>query len=253
MKKQYLERPELFNVPRKYLWATDLSIQDSGEIIGGCARKVYYSLKGYQKSNVPNARSMRIMKTGSLIEKNEQEIDKALGVYMFGNFKFYDMDYNVSGEVDEIADLPDGIWLVEYKTYYGSFSQKELVKGPRPEHLVQGMPYMKFFLLENHLNFDLPIKGIKYIYIDRGDPRNSHNFEHDVWLHEMTDGDSCVVVNGMPRKQFCFNNLKKRADFLLGVLESDSPPPCEFPLSNWRCKSYCNFRGMCKKTRGAAG
>ena len=153
LKKKYqLEHPLIMAAPRHYLWVTELSTETKfGDVDGGCLRAVWYKLQGIPKSNPMSARSWRIVTLGKAAEKFEQEIDKLMGIYVAGNFKFYDNDLNVSGEVDEVAKIDGEYWLIEYKTYYGTFARRQIKVAPKRAHLLQVLPYLKYFIIDKRL------------------------------------------------------------------------------------------------------
>jgi hypothetical protein len=244
LKKKHLEKERLFYAKRNYLWATELSMQFSnGTTVGSCMRKAFFSITGTPESNKTTARGQRIMATGKLIEKNEQAIDKAAGIYVAGNFKFYLLDWNVSGEVDEIALLDGDYYILEYKTGYGPYFKRAVAKGPKEDHLIQGMPYLKAFM-DGGVNCRYPIKGLIYAYFDRGDP--SKQWEHLVTLGER-GGHKFPVVNGVSKPAFNFSLLDARKKELEGYVSTGELPPRDFDNTHWLCKSYCNFRSHCKK------
>jgi len=206
-------------------------------------RKAFFSITGTPESNLTTARGKRIMATGKLIERNEQAIDKDAGIYKAGNFKFYLPDWNVSGEVDEIALLDGDYYILEYKTGYGPYFKKAVSKGPKEDHIIQGLPYLKAFL-DGGVNCKYPVKGLIYAYFDRGDP--SKQWEHMVTLGEQ-GGHKFPVINGIARTAFNFAMVTARKKELEGYMETGELPPRDYDNTHWLCKSYCNYRTLCKK------
>ena len=96
------------------------------EIVGECLRCIYWEHHGVKKSNPMSARSIRICTVGKMVEKNEIEQYKQMGIWRGNNVKFFNEKYNISGEADCIVDVggPRG---VEIKTGYDYKFRKEVI------------------------------------------------------------------------------------------------------------------------------
>lgn len=126
-----------------------------------CIRKIYYSYnKSPEDIGFPLANS-RIANLGTAIGKMLADAFYKEGIAI----KFrkpdgtYEKDYDGSddfefrvtspdlgvklGKIDVVAVLDDGLWLGEIKSIH-DFGYSEL-KGPKPDHLIQGVLYLYLF------------------------------------------------------------------------------------------------------------
>jgi hypothetical protein len=141
---------------------------------------------------------------------------------------------------------------VEYKTGYGPYFRKAVKLGPKPEALVQVLPYLKFFLVDRRTDTFAPggqaeqvppqVQGIRFVYIDRADP--NYIYEHVVTLGER-NGVYFPVVNGKVKPEFSFAAVESRLAEFWPYLENKECPPRSFDNNYWLCKGYCNYRDKC--------
>ena len=64
---------------------------------------------------------------------------------------------------------------------------RQIKVAPKRAHLLQVLPYLKYFIIDKRLKA-FRVEGVKVIYINRADPRDSNNFEHDVTLGRTKSG-----------------------------------------------------------------
>jgi hypothetical protein len=113
-------------------------------------RAAYFrSVGGFVSLGVP-AYSEWIFKFGHLAERMIIEEAKEAGIWVQNSIKFYDKEFNISGEIDCLfAEPPDGIiYPGEIKTAYGYYAEKEIIGNwkqpgqPRMGNLLQLLIYL---------------------------------------------------------------------------------------------------------------
>jgi hypothetical protein len=82
---------------------------------GGCLRASYFRVVGGFEKVATSAYSEWIFKMGKLIEEEIVLQAKEVGIWVDNNIRFYDKEYNISGEIDLlIAEPPTGV-IVPYE------------------------------------------------------------------------------------------------------------------------------------------
>ncbi len=82
---------------KKNLYATDSE---------KCARGLYFSLKGEKATTPMDPQALRRMEVGTMIEKNQVEKLKSLGILIEAQRRIFDEEHNVSGRHDGIVISP---------------------------------------------------------------------------------------------------------------------------------------------------
>jgi len=100
------ERIPSFRHP--HLYPSEASVIDAdGVIHGRCLRQVYYRLTNTQKTNPENARAMWIFQMGLLVEAAIIEQCKQAGIWYDDHVKWYNPEFNLSGELDVVIRNPE--------------------------------------------------------------------------------------------------------------------------------------------------
>lgn len=216
-------------------WPSQASISYTNEkgekqIVGKCARAVYYQIMGERESNPMDARSRRIVTMGKMVEQQEIEWSKKAGIYDSSNVKFEHSipgGITVAGEVDAFYRSPktDKVVGIEYKTGYGYQFHAEVFGNtrhtgvPKKEHLLQVMLYLEHFS-------DIPYFLI--VYIDRGDMTH---VSHKVALCRSSDPTKCIaLVNDKAFELFSISRIHKRFQELDVCITQKTIPNREFEL-----------------------
>jgi len=148
------------------------------EIIGGCNRHNFYRRRGDTKTDKGELNNILVMDAGKAIEEIIVDYFKRMGIWRGNNVKFYDRFYNVAGEVDVFIELNNELVMVELKTGYGEYFDKEVLGisyskkitagYPKIEHLIQVAPYLE--------KYRAIIKKLHLIYFNRGSFLYSNEF-----------------------------------------------------------------------------
>jgi len=243
---------------------------DEKEVIGSCLRSIYWESRGIKKTNPMKARSIRIAKTGKLIEQIEVQLYKELGIWRGNNVKFFNEKCKVSGEIDAMIydESVKHLLGIEIKTGYDYKFRKEVIgtstKSGRPklDHLLQTMLYIDYFKIP-----------FKMIYIDRG---NAARKEYSITINN--DGtpniDGKKLNNGisipgciarfkqveehlenatLPRRDYQLKYSDEHIDFLHNSNRLNKTQKKEYEknkkldMGDWRC-AYCNYKDYCWET-----
>lgn len=225
---KYLENPYI-TMPHKDSsgwWPSQASckiknLYGEDTMAGKCLRAVYWSKRGIKETNPMKARSIRIVKVGKAIEQLEVDRYKEMGIWRGNSIKFYNKQYNISGEIDGfVYDNDQNKTIgVEIKTGYGYKFRKDVlgtatVNGtPKLDNLMQTMLYVDYFK-----------KLFKIVYIDRG---NAQRAEYDITLNK--DGTPNInnkkIDNGLSIPG-CIARFKELEEYL----ENGTIPPRDFQL-----------------------
>lgn len=277
----FIESPNTISPPRHYKGfhpsSASCSIKNEfgeDETCGKCLRAVYWSAKAVEQTNPMNSRGIRITSVGKMVEEWEINKYKEMGIWRGNNVKFFDVDNNISGEVDAFVHDKDinNIIGVEIKTGYGYQFEKDVIgrpdkKGtPKLDHLMQTMLYLNYFK-------NIPL--FKMVYIDRG---NASRAEFNISLEKSSGG---VNVDGKRfRPSLTIPGILHRYKTLNEHLKDGTIPPRDYQLQysvekikflydsnrltktdskeyeknkkisigDWRC-SYCEYKDYCWKER----
>lgn len=163
-------------------------------VIGKCARATFYSKKQIPESNPPDARSHWIFKMGNAVEDAFKEAWKGSGILIHSNYKFYDPDTNISGEIDAMLQDPVTKELVgiEVKSFYGEWAAKEICGGwnwksrsaevtleglPKTDHFLQALIYLEYWQSDK-VTHKIPYWKLVYLGRDHCARR-----DFDIYLH----------------------------------------------------------------------
>lgn len=190
-------------------------------MIGKCHRSVYYSKKGYEKTNPPDDLTQIKFLVGTEIENGFQMHWQRQGILLDGNVRLRgninppDSEHGelfVSGEVDALLREHDcdaeGIvtnirhdkaFILEMKTSRGHFAAKQVIgRGnkiypagqPKYDHVMQTAMYLHMRKkLEDHYNVEIPYAVIVYALVDGGDCNwfrleLSEGYEGDILIYD---------------------------------------------------------------------
>ncbi len=138
------------------------------EVLGNCLRASYFRCVGEQGAPY-SVRTQFIFSLGKHVEDMLVEIWKKMGIYEARSVKFYNPDFNVSGELDVVLRNPltDALFGVEVKSFYGYFAGAQIMGTkrkagvPKSSQLLQTLIYAK--------EFEGQLDHFKMWYQERGD------------------------------------------------------------------------------------
>jgi CRISPR/Cas system-associated exonuclease Cas4 (RecB family) len=218
-------------VDRSHLWPSEASVQfydQHGDLTteGKCMRAAYFrSVGDFEEMPYP-AYTEWIFKFGKLAEKMIVNEAKEAGIWVQNNVKFYNKEYNISGEIDTLfAEPPDGvIYPSEIKTGYGYFAEKEIMGNykqpgqPKLGHLLQLLVYL--------WEFKEQFPYGRMIYFLR-DSMKRRTFKVEL---EQQGDIFYPVVEGKVNKLFTVNDILSRYKELQHHIDNKIVPPQEFEL-----------------------
>lgn len=190
---------------------------------GACMRKAYLRILGEVK---PSKMEIYLAWAAALGKATEQilvEQWKVAGWLVGNNMKFYNKQYNVSGELDAVLRDPGTgeLFGVECKTWWGYYASREILGNkstpgyPKIAHLLQTLVYLKE--TQNVLTH----MRLFYVARDSGDRR-----EFIVESHTDDQGVSWPVVDGVVNYGFSINDIYDRFTQLdKHVKEKNLPEP----------------------------
>jgi len=276
----YLIEPRVRrNRPVAY-YPTEASVQCmdpiTGEpsVSGKCMRAAYYRCSGDFERAETSPRQEMIFKLGKNVENVLVDVLKEMGLWKQNNLKFWNEEFNVSGEIDILLRDPEtnGLFGAEVKSIYGYYAKKEIFGNkkqagrPKIEHVLQSAIYLD--------NFSDIIKYWKLVYMERGD---GSRCEFNITLAKDLQGKTRICVNGEPIKLFTLEDVYARYKLLDNHRKRDTIPPRDYdlvyppqkveaknergelskskydnwkrnpvknPIGDWQC-SYCPFRLEC--------
>jgi hypothetical protein len=191
---------------------------------GGCLRASFFRVNGFEKKPHP-AYTQWIFEMGNRVEQMIVDKIKESGIWVDNNIKFYNEEFNVSGEIDLlIAEPPTGVVVpCEIKSCYGYFAKKEIIgntkqKGqPKLNQLVQLLVYLHEF------RDQFPYGRMVYFFRDTTE-RKSFKIE----LHQ--DGKLIYPVVDGDIKNFTVNNIFARYKELQHYIDNNEVPPKDYEL-----------------------
>ena len=243
-------------------YPSSLSIQhinSYGEKIveGGCNRFNYYRRRGDSKTNKGGLSNMLVMKAGKAVEEIIVDYVKCMGIWRGNNVRFYDRIYNISGEIDIFIDIDKNIDLVELKTGYGMYFDKDVLGVawkkkvsdgyPKIPHIIQSAPYLeKFKEITNRL---------RLCYFNRG------SFLHSGEFIITLEKTGVICVDGKP-SIVTLRGIRDRILSLEDYIEQGKLPPRDYELKyseakvdalieSGRKKKY--WKGNWKNNKGIVG
>lgn len=174
-----------------------------GVVVGRCRRRVYYSQKDTQTTEVTDLQSFGRFKSGNLLEGWIRDLSIQSGIYYDNSIKLrYNIPGNdvaqISGEVDMIYKIDNEIIGGEIKTSYGYDFQNtvfhsDTIPGmPKVDHLMQVCMYLYYY---TRIDKSLGITRFIITYLDRG---SMEWCQHIVELTEGNDVNNIYpIVNGI--------------------------------------------------------
>jgi Holliday junction resolvase-like predicted endonuclease len=241
------------------------------EVIGGCNRFNFYRRRGDTKTDKNDMSNILVMDTGKSVEETIVDYFKCMGIWRGNNIKFYDKIYNVAGEVDVFVELNGKLVIVELKTGYGEYFDKDVLGVsykkkvatgyPKIEHIIQTAPYLEKYK---------PIAGeLHLLYFNRG------SFLHPNEFIITLNKEGILLVDGKPAI-VSLRLIRERILELEDHIEQGKIPPRDYELKyseekakklvetkrrseywynntwkkdkgicgDWNC-SYCDFKSKC--------
>ena len=234
---KHITRERIEKTSHPHLYPSESSVIDSdGNVHGACLRSVYYRLTHVIKTNPPSARSEYIFAYGNMIEAYLIEQVKQMGLWYDDHIKWYNPEYQVSGEVDLVMrhpQEPDMLVGCEIKSFYGYNATKEIM-GTRKE---RGFPKMDQLLQTfNYVDwFKESFQGFKMIYLARDETKNRKQF--DIHFHRQVNQvggqDQTLVypmVNGQVFPKFTLNGIYDRYQQIWDYYSQKEVPPRDYKL-----------------------
>ncbi len=229
----HMARKHLPIVRESHLYPTEASVElevnpltGTPEVLGTCLRAAWYRSSGEFKGEAYSAYTHWVFSTGNAVEDAMTEKCKEMGIWVDNSVRFYNKEYNISGEIDLIVVDPDTNKpvIVEQKTFSGYNATKSILgnkstKGaPKEAHLLQLLVYLE---TQKHI-FELG----KLIYINKSAMGNA---EFDVSI--IQEGkDRYPVVDGVVQRRFTIQQMLDRYKKLAGYIERKELPPRDFQL-----------------------
>jgi len=277
---KWFARKQFRSKTRGTLWPSEASVEYTNpwgetEVLGKCARAVYYRIKGIEPTNPPDAKSQIIFLLGHQVEAAVTEAWKQMGIWENNSVRWEDKDRNLSGEFDVILREGDQLYGVECKSFYGYYANKQIlghwegrgrnkrfIKGrPKDEHLMQAALYCA------HTRGTLA--GFKIFYVSR-DATDMGEFDITV------DDKGTIYIDGVAETRFTINDIYDRYANVNEYVKNDELPEKDFEYKpsderveelaqrgvvsatalknhqskkqsyrDWHC-SYCNYRDYCQ-------
>jgi hypothetical protein len=158
----------------------------------------------------------------------------------------------LSGRIDNVFEDPetDELVEIEIKSGYGAGIRAIKSGGPKLEHLVQALVYLKWGNLKRcHLIYVARDDGYRCEFVMEYDSAHDVLYLHDgdrKWASDLTyaeiharlaEVETAVESGKMPERDFwqAIKNGEYRDDFQKDKVKY---------RSNWQC-SYCGFRDLC--------
>ena len=233
----------------------------AGETLGGCWRKTWYRTNYVPTSNDSDFYMKMIFSLGNHVEDVVAEQMKRAGIFESNSVKFFDPEYNLSGEIDIAGRYrkPDGsigYYGVEVKSVYGMGATQTITgrsrawRGqaafrpkPKESNLMQTMIYIDQFSAERDASVYL--EGFKLIYLPRDKPVDGRCYNVLLVTKDELSGDlldsapnlkdgeryALVQTEGHPdyvEDRFSLDQIYARYKSLKETLESGAVPDRTF-------------------------
>ena len=230
--EDHITRQKVFLPRGRHFYPSEASVSfvDNHRIrrtLGSCLRKCFFRLTGMEGGSAPSAYSEWIFLQGIGIENILVEQWKQMGIWVNNSIRFYNEEYNVSGELDAILRDPNTgeLIVLEAKSYHGYMAAKDIEgsfnQAPKPKdpHLLQLVIYLYFF---QHM---FPYGKLFYKARD-SDGRQ----EFDVELRKISENQTRVIVNGVVDQRFFVEDILDRYKLLDQNIREMKIPPNDFEL-----------------------
>jgi len=277
----YVTRPKFRpGTDQRHLWPSEASVKfydQHGDLTveGKCMRAAYLRVKGDFEALPPSAYSEWIFEMGRRVEKMIVDRCKEAGIYVDNSIKFYDEEYNVSGEIDVLLTEPDGlIYPAEIKSAYGYYAEKEIMGNmkqrgqPKMGQLLQLLIYLWKF------KDQFPYGRMVYFFRDSTKRRT---FKVEL---EQQGNILYPKVEGQVIKTFSVNDILARYKELQHHIDNEIVPEKDYELQypeakihdfakkgkigktkyqnflkgklkdyeylgDWNCRGYCPYSRIC--------
>jgi hypothetical protein len=218
----------------KHFYPTSASCYTrEGKIQGACLRKVAFEYWDVPKTNPPKPEMYYTWGVGKHIEIMWLDWLKEMGMYVGSNIKFYNADFNVSGEIDAIIrETPGSDILVgaEFKTSYAGksgFFTRKVITGtkdcppkPKIENLMQVCLYLDTYV-------DIPYWVLMYAARD--------NWDRTEYIIRLVDvgNDRCPEITNSWGYSYIdydisMGRIYNRYVDLKNYLKAGVLPPCDY-------------------------
>lgn len=244
------------------------------EVLGNCLRASYFRCIG-ERSAPHSVRTQFIFALGKHVEDMLVEIWKKMGIFEAQGVRFYNPEFNVSGELDVVLRNPstDTLFGVEVKSFYGYYAGVEIMgnksKSGRPKwsQLLQTLIYAKEFEGQldhfkmwyqergdgQHRSFDVRAvpteRDGQIIYLPEVDNEILTDFTVTDVYNRYLELGSHLTAQSIPDREFEieYDDQRIEDDFACKKLSKSKydkfKKKGERP-GDWQC-SYCNFKSMC--------
>ena len=294
--EEFLTRERIYGKKAIHYYPSEASVQyldSNGETVteGTCLRKAYFRCVGVEGQPY-SANTQFIFGLGKYTENFLVDTWKEMGIWVGNSVRWYDEEYNLSGELDVILREPDtGLnYGVEVKSFYGYFMESELfgnkskIGFPKMNHVLQTLVYQYEFANLDH--FDI-------VYLGRDKARRI-SFRAELipdTIEDAATGEEEIIhrpaINGKAIMDFTMEDLLGRFVALDKAVKDRDPPGRDYELKYskekigkireagqlstlkynkfLKCKSptnvdwpgdwqcrYCNFEGICWDSAGNA-
>ena len=233
--EKHLARGRLPIVRESHLYPTEASVEleelkldGTPKVIGSCIRAAFYRYKGGFAGQPYSPYTLWIFEMGKIVEKMLIENWKQMGVWIDNSVRFYNAEYNISGELDAILcdEVTGEPYIVEVKSFAGYEATKTIVGnksvtgGPKDAHLLQTIIYL-------YLHRET-FKQAKIIYLDKTSLSNNAEFTLTLTVEGQ---NTYVVINGIVNRKFAVEQIFERYRKLQVYLANDELPPRDFELT----------------------
>lgn len=276
---EHITSPLSLDSRAKHFYPTGAScLGTDGELRGSCLRQVALDYMDVARSNPYSADTMYTFGMGKHIELMFVEWFKEMGIFAGHNIKFYNPDFNVSGELDLVlreAPGSDELFGVELKSFYGPYALMEVVTGrkdhqPRPkdEHIMQVMMYLdnfpslSYFMLIyvgrdkfDRIEYAIRLKEIDgdfYPEVTRPDGSSftDMNFSIAKIYNRYKDLKNYLKTKQLPPRDYrpTMTQEEMQADLDAGKITKNKMKSFErgeILTADWRCR-YCSFKESCR-------
>lgn len=263
----------------KHYYPSEASVEyidrhDIRKVVGACLRQPYLRITGEAKPAKHSIHSEWIFALGKAVEVILVEQIKRAGIWVDNNIKFYNPEYNISGEIDCIIRDPetDELCCCEIKSFYGYMASKQIMGTrtepgrPKTSQMLQLLIYLK------ETQGQIPYGRLVYAARDSSDRKD---FIIEIWKDDQ--GVEWPMVNGTVDYRFPVSAIYDRLRTLDGYIQRrELPPndyemvwspakvekmysigdlgktkyekwkknPTKYPCGNWNC-SYCQYTNFC--------
>ena len=245
----YLLEKESVGRKREAHWASDAA---------ACKRQLFYKWTGAAITNPTTAGGIWKMRMGDGIHSMVHEFLTKSGLQVMDEIslrlgpEITGLKRPLSGRIDNVFEEPgtNDLAEIEVKSGYGAGIRAIKAGGPKREHLIQALVYLKWGgLARCHLVYVARDDGYRCEFIMEYDSINDVLYLHDggrKWASDLTYAEiharlaaveDAVESGKLPERDFwqAIKNGEYRDDFQKDKVKY---------RSNWQC-SYCGFRDAC--------